>query len=274
MFIRVLAALSDTVSMSHDLFIKTGYNCIDSFLIYWQKAPTAGRYRLHSLGEKYLSRVSELADTALVQYKENSPGEWYAVAPVLANGIEGLRSYTFNFTKQQTGCYIRTFLADPAEINQARLTLELGTTYGVKKIWFEKLSDTAFVSIGEITPVNSTLNVFTTAAKNGLNIYRALVELENGMKYYSSPESVYVFDKQDYFVFPNPVHSGSSVKIMVKEPEGTTFVLYDLSGRKIMVTELTNTIQTIDISTLQRGVYMYMIIKDGVRTLSKKLVIL
>ncbi|MBZ5858321.1 S8 family serine peptidase [Flavihumibacter profundi] len=270
-----LQVLSDTVSLSDNLFIKTGFNCIDSFLIYWQKAPAEanGNYRLYSLHEKYLESSLEVNDTAVVQNKANNPDEWFTVAPILKNGIEGIKAYTFNYTQQQTGCYIRNFLADPAEINQARLTLELGTTYGVKRIQFEKRNNTNYVAVGELSPVNSILNVFTTAAQDGLNIYRALVELENGTTYYTTPESVYQFENHSYFIFPNPVQKGNTIRILTKEPENSWFVLYDMLGRKVLTTELTNTIQEIDVSRMQSGVYFYNIFKDGIRTVSNKLVI-
>ncbi|ULQ52736.1 S8 family peptidase [Flavihumibacter fluvii] len=268
-----LESLSDTVSVSDNLFIRTGFDCVDSFLIYWQKAPEFDHYRLYRLQDKYLEPYLDLQDTAVVQYKANNPGEWFTVAPVLANGIEGVKAYTFNYTQQETGCYIRNFLADPAATNQARLTLELGTVYGVKRIQFEKQNNSAFVPVGELRPVNSTVNIFTTPAQDGLNIYRALVELEDGTNYYTTSESVYQFGNQSYFVFPNPAQGGTSIRIMAEEPVGSQFILYDFLGRKILVTELTSTIQTIDISQLSRGIYFYIILKDGVKTVSKKLLI-
>lgn len=264
---------SDTAGLSDNLLISTGFNCPDSFLLYWQKPPAPVNYRLYLLKDKYLEKFIDLPDTSAVFRKSAVSGEWFTVAPILNGGIEGTKAYTFNYTQQQTGCYIRTFLADPGGTNQSTLTLELGTFYGVKRIVFEKQNNTGFVKIGEIYPVESLLNVLNTHAQDGLNIYRAMIELENGTIYYTTQETVYQFQNKDYFVFPNPALRGSTIRVMTKEPEGTWFVLYDLLGRKLLTKELTSTIQNIDISTLQTGVYFYLIMKDGVRTVSNKIIV-
>ncbi|ULQ58442.1 S8 family peptidase [Flavihumibacter rivuli] len=265
---------SDTVSISNNLLIRTGFNCVDSFLIYWQKAPTAVQgYRLYRLGDRYLEPFTELTDTALVQYASNNPYEYFTVAPILANGVEAEKAYTFNYKTQQTGCYIRNFLADAGQPNEARLTLELGTTYSVKKIGFEQLTKNGFIELSAVSPVVTFQNITTTFASNGLNIFRAYVELENGTRLYTPNESVYQFNENPYYVFPNPVNKGQSLRVMVEDPEGTSFVLYDINGRLLFQQRLSNTIQSIDLSRLQAGIYIYTIIKDGQRQLTKKLVI-
>ena len=264
---------SDTVGLSDNLFIRTGFNCPDSFLLYWQKPPAPVNYRLYLLKDKYLEKFIDVPDTSVVFRKSAVAAEWFTVAPILNYGIEGMKAYTFNYTQQQTGCYIRTFLADPAGTNLAKLIMELGTFYGVKRIVFEQQNNIGFVKVGEIYPVVSLVNILTTPAQDGMNIYRALIELENGAIYYTAQETVYQFQNKDYFVFPNPVPMGSTIRVMTKEPEGTWFVLYDLLGRNLLTKELTSTIQNIDISPLQPGVYFYLILKDGIRTVSNKLIV-
>lgn len=267
-----LSAVSEFVSLSGNLQINTGYNCVDSLLLYWQNLPQAGKYRLYNLPGNYLEPYRDLADTSLVMYQAEKAGEWFAVAPLLHNNIEGQKSYAFDFTRQETGCYLKSFLADPVGPGEARLTLELGTIYGVKSVGFEKQSGVGFVSIGSVIP-SSTLFTFPASAEDGLNQYRAKIELKNGRFIYSGVESVYQFDAQAFFVFPNPVPRGEDLQVLTKEPGDSWFVLFDLAGRRLISRELVNTRQGISLSQLQPGVYFCTLFKNGKRMITKKIIL-
>lgn len=263
---------SDTVGISRNLLINTGFNCADSFLIYWQKA-RVDSYRVYRLGEKYLESFSTLADTALIQYKQNNPYRFFSVAPLLPAQIEGKRAYTFDYSKQQAGCYISSFIADPSGNNSARISLQLGTTYQVEKVVFEKLTATGFSSFREITPVTTTQFIITENANNGLNIYRAKVELKNGAVYYTQPEQVVLFGLQPYYVFPNPLQPGAQLNVLVEDPDNKEFRLYDLYGRLVMKEPLPGFRNRLKMPLLQKGIYFYVIIQSQNKLLNGKLII-
>ena len=264
--------ISDTAGISKNLRINTGFNCADSFLIYWQKAKVDS-YRVYRLGEKYLESFITLTDTALIQFKLNNPYNFFTVAPVLPLQIEGRRSYTFDYRQQQVACYISGFIADPSGTNAARLSLQLGTTYQVAKIVFEKLTASGFSAFREITTLTGNQITITTPANNGLNVYRAKIELQNGATYYTQPEQVLLFGTAAYYVFPNPIQPGAALNIMDADPDNREFRLYDVFGRMVMKESLTGFRNQLRMPLLQRGVYFYVIMQANNRTLNGRLIV-
>jgi hypothetical protein len=226
---------TDTVSLSRLLLINTGFNCTDSFLVYWQRA-AVDSYRVYRLGQQYLEPFATVRDTALIQYKQNNPYTYFTISPILPFQTEGLRSYTFDYTQQQVACYISGFIADPSGTNGARLTLQLGTMFRVAKLQFEKLSATGYQLIKEITPVTAKQFIVDVAAAKGLNTYRARIILQDGTVYYTQPENVLIFG-QPYYVFPNPVRPGASLQFMAEDTDDTEFQLYDLFGPQTRFTK-------------------------------------
>jgi len=264
--------VSDTAVISRNLQIYTGFNCADSFLLYWQKA-RVDSYRVYRLGQKYLEPLLSLADTSLIQFKQNNSFRIFTVAALLPGNIEGKRAYAFDYTNQQIGCYLKGFIADPVGTNSARLNLQLGTTYQVSKIVFEKLTKNGYAAVQEITPVTANQFTTTTAANKGLNIYRARVQLNNGVSYYTQPEQVIHFVGQPYYVFPNPVQPGSSIQVLTEDPDNKIFRLYDLFGRLLMKAALTGTRNRLGMPLLQKGIYFYTITQTNQREISGKLVV-
>jgi len=264
--------LSDTVGISKNLLINTGFNCPDSFLIYWQKAKVDS-YRVYRLGEKYLEPFITLSDTALIQLKQNNPYSFFSVAPLLPLQTEGRRAYTFDYRQQQVACYISGFIADPSGTNAARLSLQLGTTYQVAKVVFEKLTASGFSAFREVSPVNGMQLTITTPANNGLNVYRARVELQNGTLYYTQPEQVLLFGSEPYYVFPNPVSPGANLNVMDADPDNREFRLYDVFGRLVMKESLQGFRNQLRMPLLQRGVYFYVIVQTNNRILNGRLLV-
>lgn len=264
--------LSDTVGISKNLLINTGFNCADSFLVYWQKAKVDS-YRVYRLGEQYLEPFITVSDTALIQLKQNNPYSFFSIAPLLPLQREGRRAYTFDYRQQQVACYISGFIADPFGNNAARLNLQLGTTYQVKKVVFEKLTASGFSAFQEITPVTNTQLTITTPANNGLNVYRARIELQNGTNYYTHPEQVLLFGAAAYYVFPNPIQPGATLNIMDADPDNKEFRLYDIFGRLVMKESLQGLRNQVRMPLLQRGVYFYVIIQNNDRILNGRLIV-
>jgi hypothetical protein len=262
---------TDTVSISKLLLINTGFNCIDSFLVYWQRA-AVDSYRVYRLGQQYLEPFATVRDTVLLQYKKNNSYTYFTIAPVLPFQIEGLRSYSFDYTQQQVACYISSFIADPLGNAGAKLNLQLGTVFRVAKIQFEKLTATGYQLLQELTPVITKQLMVDVAAGKGLNTYRARVILQDGTSYYTQPENVLIFG-QPYYVFPNPVRPGATLQLMAEDTDDTEFVLYDVHGRKVATQKINGFLNRIRLPLLQPGVYFYVVLKTGSRMLSGQLVV-
>ena len=99
--------VSDTFPVSRSTDLEVGYNCPDSFMLFWNEAPV-NNYQVYVLGEKYLEPLISITDTFKVFKKTQHPDLFYSVAPFI-NGKAGQRSYTVNYTLQGVDCYFRTF---------------------------------------------------------------------------------------------------------------------------------------------------------------------
>ena len=161
--------VSDTFTISKRFDVKVGFNCTDSFMLYWNKVNGVTTYRVYDLGDTYMEPLSNTADTSLVLDKQTSPSLYYAVAPII-NNKTGVRSYGFDYTSQGVGCYIRTFLGELVN-SSSELDLELGTNYNVKAITWEKLTLSGYTPLQTINSIQGLNFSYTdNALVHGLNI--------------------------------------------------------------------------------------------------------
>ena len=253
---------SDTVLMAPVITLQTGFNCADSFMLYWPRL-SGYTYQLYKLGAKYLEPDLITTDTLVIKAKLNNPNEVYTVAPIIVNGFNSYVGYAQNYKQQQLECYIKGFVADPSGISNARLVLEIGSTYQVKRVEFEKMTSNGFQLIKTINPVTSKQISSIESANNGLNIYRAKLVFGNGQIQYSSPSSVLVFGEQYYYLFPNPLVQGNVLKLMSKEIDSTSVMIFDLSGRKVHQQVITGFIENISMPLLPKGMYYAIIQRAG-----------
>lgn len=255
---------SDTVALAPIISAKTGFNCVDSFLLYWQLLPVK-EFQVYHLGKQFHEPLLTTSDTTITFKKSNTSFQIFTIAPILPFNIIGLRGYAFNYTLQQIDCYINGFIADPSGSNKAKLSLQLGTTFQIKRVVFEKLSSAGYEPIHHILPVtDQQINVIVDASK-GLNTYRAKIELQNGTIYYSKPEQVLIFAENPYYLFPNPITEGSNLKLMSDDIDDTKFILFDLMGKKILEQKITSYLETIKLPLLPKGIYYATILKSGIR---------
>lgn len=256
------AVISDTVVLAPIISAKTGFNCSDSFLLYWQKLPVKN-YQVYRLGQQYQEPYLTVADTAVIFQKWNVSNQVFTVAPVFANNITGLSGYALDYTKQGIGCYIKSFIADPSGLKNAQLSLQLGTIYQIKKIDFEKLTPTGYSTVYSVNSnFNNQINAIV-AATNGLNIFRAKIELENGAIIYSNPEQVLIFNGNPFYLFPNPAPSGSLLKLMSDNPDNLQLMITDLMGKKIHVQKISSYLESIQLPLIPQGIYYVSVLQAG-----------
>jgi len=254
---------TDTIALAPIISPKVGFNCADSFLLYWPKIGV-NQYQVSKLGNKYLEPLLITADTLLIKEKLNNPFQVYTVSPILPNNKNGLAGYAINYTQQQIACYINGFFADPLDSTKASLSLQLGTTYQVDKVIFEKLFATGYKPIRTINPVTGIQINSIEGANPGLNIYRAKVELINGRSYYTSPAQVLNFSEKSYYLFPNPLVAGAPLKLMSENIDSTVVIVFDMSGKKVFSQVISSFIETIQLPHLSKGVYYAIINRSGV----------
>ena len=265
--------VSDTFTISKRLLTNVGFNCVDSFLINWQKIPGITQYQIYKLGNQYLEPLLVTTDTFLVQSKAGNSMLHYAIAP-LASTKPLLHSYTFNYTTQGSGCYIRSFFANLTVSNSANLQLLLSSTIGIKTIVFEKRTATGFVSIEAINTINGLQYQFIDAAvKPGTNIYRAYVLLTDGRKFYSDESIIYLQGNNAATIYPNPVLQNGHITLVAKPEEQFTFQLINTNGSVVLQQLIDDFPEQIKLFSLQPGMYYYRLLKENKKVQSGKLII-
>lgn len=253
------AFVSDTFRIDRPLNIRVGFNCNDSVLLLWNSLPSANAYQVYKLGEQYLEKLATQTDTFLIINKVKNPALWYAVAPISNAGVPMFKSYAVNYTLQGTACYIRNFLAT-LDGDSALLELELGTYLGLQRIVFEKLARGTYVPVQSFLASNQLKwQVKDLKLEEGVNIYRARIELAGGGITYSQPIEVYYAGQSGYQLFPNPVQSGQELLLLSKTLEGQILRIYDMLGREVTNAKLNSEVQIIDTQNLPTGVYQVVI---------------
>ena len=266
---------SDTFTISSRTLTDVGFNCPDSLLFFWQKLPGLEYYRVYTLGSRYLDTITVTADSLIVLNKTTYPSLHFAVAPLI-DGKEGMRSFTFDYTQQGVECYIRSFLGK-LDNNKAILTLSLGTLYGIDAIVLEKYAAGRYLPFETINwPGNLQINFTDNKLANGLNIYRAKLELAGGRIIYSQPETVYSFSGNSFIIFPNPVAQGQPLEILTNSKiiSDITLIVYDSYGRKIIQKTLNNFQEKLPTDKLPKGLYFFRLIVEGEKDTIMRVIVL
>jgi len=260
---------SFTISKRFDVFI--GFNCPDSFMLYWRKIPGVNNYQVYRLGDKYMELLLTTTDTAAILAKQTNTSLYYAVAPLI-NNRAGVRSYGYNYTTQGAGCYVRTFIGQLIN-NTARLDLELGTDYNVKSITWEKLTLNGYVSLQSNNSIQGLNFAYTdNSLAHGLNTYRVKIELKDGRVIYSETVTVY-FANEPYIIYPNPVHQYQDLTLISNDPGISQVQLFNSIGAKLYEKTIDNWSSTISTGKLSKGIYLIRIMKDNQLQKTLKLVV-
>lgn len=224
--------VSDTFTISARPDIHVGFNCPDSVLLYWNKNKAVSKYQLYGLGNKYLKPIITVADTQYIFKKTSLPNTSFAVSALFA-GKPGVKSYTLNYNTLGTACYVNNLTAD-LKNNNGFIQLSLGTTYLVKKIIFQKLSGSSFITLSEVNIINGTgYNTTDVNLHTGYNSYRVAVTLADGKIIYSRLEQIFYQGNNDVIIFPNPVAAGSMVTINFRLLNNQVVTLTDAAGRMV-----------------------------------------
>ena len=262
---------SDTFTISQRFDVNVGFNCTDSFMLYWNKIPGVNNYQAYRLGDKYMEPLLIVTDTSIVLSKHDNKSLHYAIAPLI-NNKTGVRSYAYDYTTQGVDCYIKTFFGEIIN-SSSELSLELGTNYNVKSITWERLTSTGYVALQKVSPVQALNFSYTdNSPLHGLNTYRAKIELLNGMIIYSSVTTLY-FGQEPYLVYPNPVPQYHDIIVINSSPDITQLQVFNATGMKVLEHTLSDWSNTISTNRLGVGIYLLRVLKGSELQQTLKLVV-
>jgi hypothetical protein len=262
--------VSDSFTVSGTINLHVGFNCADSFLLYWNKIPAA-RYQLYQLGQKYLQPAASTADTSIVLLKKQFSSFDYAVAPLLSFKA-GLRSFTTDYTTQAAGCYINSFLAE-LQNNAAILTVQLGTLYNIASVSWINTNSSGAKIVQTLTPATFSFTLSDPGLVRGVNSYQLAIKLINGDTVYSSSEAVFYLPDLPVIIYPNPARQNEAIKIITRTPDEYFITVYDVNGRILLQRMLDDIYQQLPALRFSRGVYLVKVVSHGGEAFVQKLII-
>jgi hypothetical protein len=273
--------VSDTFYLSPRLNLFTGYSCGDSALIYWQHQQQAALYQVYRMSTQYLQNYTQTTDTVLAFHNDALPDNaspYFAVSPIHKDGWVGLKSDGTNYLVQGTNCYFRNLLATLNDNGSVLLQLSLGTTYQLEQITWEKLngkgsqtSTPSFQTLSQQATTSATDYTYVDPQPTaGVNYYRVKLTTSTGQTIYSDPVPVYLLNSRQYLLYPNPVYT--SLNILSDVPDNQELRLYDMNGKLVLDKTFYDTPSAFDLSGLPLGVYECVILKEGKKVFTQKII--
>ena len=198
--------------------------------------------------------------------------KYHAVAPIIGT-MEAVRGYGFDYSIQGVGCYIRSFFA--TLVNQhINLDLTLGTTYNIRHISIEKFDGSTFNLILQTTNIATLVTFIDDNPTQGVNRYRARIELTDGRVVYSSIETVYYFPTIPYVVYPNPVRQGQPVTVLAADvTETASLKILNSVGQKIYEREVDDIQLALPPAIFSTGLYFIRIVHPTMGSYTLKLLV-
>lgn len=267
------AFLSDRFVISPPTQMQTGFVCVDSFLLYWNKVGAVPS-RLYELGEKYMQPFIITSDTALILYNAQHPSTFYSVAPI-AGGQEGLRSNVLNYANSGTACYLRGFFVEAQTLTSVDFSAQLGTVYNVAQVSLEKLEGSDYRTLQTIhQPQTAAFNFTDNNLHPGQNQYRLKITLANGAVVYSSIETVFTVSETRPVVFyPNPIAQSGTLNVVVREVGRYTLFYFDATGKKVYQQSLNTTLTPVRAGRFAKGIYFIRVVdREGKTWVQKQLI--
>lgn len=253
---------TDPFTISKPIIPTVGFNCQDSVMLKWNKVLNAQRYRVKHYVNSAMQDYLTTSDTSFVFNKAGSTANYFAIESIFENDKTSIQGYAVDYNLQSSACFLNTFYTQLQQDRGINLLVELGTTYGIDKIIFQRQEGASFIDIGTVISFNSTdISFLDTAPLQGLNNYRVIVRFNNGEQLVSDIVSDYFLSTIPFILFPNPISSGAELQILSKtfETSPQAFILYSNSGMKLFSYNLLSDRESMTLPVLSPGLYLYTI---------------
>ena len=266
--------ISEAFSVSKPMTLNVGYNCTDGVLLMWSKTSSASAYNVYSIKDNSLQLLKTTSDTSvLIGKPQEVSSDYYAVSSVHQSGFEGLRSLTINAADQGVGCYFQSLLADVTPDKTIGLSLGLGTATGLKSIrWEKQTGPDSFSTLGNtlVIPGNTAYNFSDVNPKQGVQYYRAVLQTLDNRQIISDLASVIFLDAYNFTLYPNP--ASQDFTILSGTIDNFELTIFNAQGKKLRTDIVNNISQTINVETLNKGIYVYIISLKGKPVFRGKLI--
>jgi hypothetical protein len=262
---------SDIFSVSQLLEIEVENDCEDAFTLSWKKLSNASEYNIYAYQGAELQQILSTSDTLIKMDKSTFQDLYYGVSPVF-QGTEGLRSFATNYSNQSKGCYLESFFVRLADDAFADISMEVNAPYEIDNISIMKSHDNEVETIQSFNPGAEREFLFTDAyTKAGVYFYNTELLLQNGGLIRSDTLEIYYTSEENVVVFPNPLVDEDYINIL-NDNTGGQIHLIDSQGNQVVSFDLVSNIETLDLSELRKGVYLFRVVHEGRIVSSGKIV--
>lgn len=248
------------IMVSPSRSIQFGLVCDTTVLLYWNRIPDANGYIVYQLQGNTMARIGNTTDTVLRARKNGSAV--YAMAGV-KEGKEGIRGATADYNRQRVGCYINRFIAGPRGTDAAALALDLGSIYDVNRVEIIKTSEAGRLLLRQDKPNSLSFLADDLSLKKGLNVYQAVVRLNDGTVIRSGEQVVSYLGEKKHILFPNPAARGQQLQLLSDLTDDLQAVIYDMHGRQMSRFTIRENLQSLPAAALTPGVYVLRIFYPG-----------
>lgn len=252
---------SDTFTISHTPRISLGFNCGDSLLLQWNAVDNSTNYKVYNLQGNKLRLIDKVNDTLTVIHKNELASNYLSIQPTTADGYSFIQSNTVDYTLLGSNCYLNSFFAE-LDSSGISLMANLGTVYGIDEIHFERDAGDGYELIARIESVEEPLiSQLDMMPDQGLNTYRCIIYLHNGIALASEEVSIQYLDDPAVLVFPNPVMNGGELNVYTKffENENVHFRLLNMKGEVVVDSFLSGPRSFVSLPNMAEGIYFYSI---------------
>lgn len=239
-----------------------GFDCGDSSLLQWPKAEAAESYRLFELVDNSLEPFVEVSDTIFVLKDQDVNSGIYAIMPLLGDNKPALRSAAFEVDRLSTGCYFNSFFSEILPEEGVGLILQLGSTYQVEEVFFERFVAGQFEPIHELDEVMGFTTVIDELPGQGFNRHRAGLVFEDGRTFYSDTVVTYFLTSTKVLTFPNPVRRGENLNVFTRvfqDGDAPIFELVDNQGKVHIRQAIVLEKESVPLGDLRPGLYFYRV---------------
>ncbi|MCB0497331.1 MAG: S8 family peptidase [Cyclobacteriaceae bacterium] len=253
---------SDTFSISRLVEIEVENDCSDNLTFSWNKLNNTDSYTLYGLQNTLMTPLFTTTDTLIKLNKADFPQTFFAIQPNQSTHFEGLRSYAINYANQNKGCYLTNFLATLNVNNFVTIELSINVPYEIDEITIFKTFENKTTTLELFTPGNSTyFNILDYDLEPGQQTYKAELKLLDGSVISSQEISLFYTDENTVSAFPNPTNN-NFINILNAYPGGSV-QLIGSSGKILQSFDLINTVEPIDLTGIEPGVYVYKVLFDN-----------
>ncbi|WP_045114097.1 S8 family serine peptidase [Microscilla marina] len=271
MTINTQAFATETFTLSKPLEVSVGFNCGDSVMIQWEKAPNIQSYTVYAPGARFLRKLTETTDTVFIFYKNQLADTSFTIVPNFNANKSGIQAIGYDY-RNKVACYIEGFFAQSKVDTGIVLNLTLATTYGIKSIVYERKNGSVYEAIATVVP-GSTAKLtqidFTPFPR--LNSYRARILFNNGQEVLTEVAQIHYLDKEQFIFFPNPVTRNQPLNIFSKnfQDQRIYFKLYNAQGKVVYSDAYSSDRFSVDLSKYPSGLYYYRITTEGAQKTGK-----